>query len=539
MKLKTINDYEEYILNTMKVSKYQTGMELTKNIEKKFSITSSHARKIIQRAVEKNIIESSSPITFGKGQFVYFSTGKYLSKEMILKITKVHRPPLYRLISMMDLNGGIISYYEGLKISASPLTDSTKTDTLDKMIIELEHLQLVSIYSDSQNVKYLIHPSLIEIAETLATTHYSKMKVDAMFILDILRSLTSFNIIGNTQALYRNKTTPSLGVIHNNFVWDSIAYTKTTGINNGKASISNTIDKQTLVVLDIVINRPYSDHDLQGFYSRIQSVLNSVKDGKRKILPIIVYTDVEDQIVYNTIHKLGFLTFDLGTIYGSKILSIVQSLKDLQFNQISKDDSFNIDECIEKSLAIIKESGQDINLGNIKGDLFESLMYSAMQTIFSNAYIQPGHSLKHEKKSYEYDFIVNTTNEIIIIEVKGYNSNIRINIGDNERRNTIKWFFENTYPIAKNILKNNHGQPKITGCYITSAGFYENGIEYLNRLNEGRIKPTKLDTWYDRAKLFDLLQENNLTKTKNIIERYYSEQVTKEKTSRSIVDDVL
>lgn len=538
MTLKNMNKYDEYILNTMNVLKFQTGMDLTKNIEKKFSIPSSHARKIIQRAVEKNIIESSSPITFGKGQFAYFPKGKYLSKEMILKITKEHRPPLYRLISIMDLNGGIISYYEGLKISGSPLTDDTKTDTLDKIISELEQLQLVSIYSDSMSNKYLVHPSLSEKVETIAAAHYSKMKVDSMFILDILRSLTSFNIISKTQALYRNKTTPSIGVTHNNFIWDSIAYTKTTGINTGKASTSTTADKQTLVVMDIVINRPYSDHDLQGFYSRIQSVLNSVKNGKRKILPIIIYGNVEDE-TYNRIHKLGFLTFDLGAVYGSKILSIVQNLKELQFNQISKDESFNMDETIEKSLAIIKESGQDINLGNIKGDLFESLIYSAMQTIFSNAHIQPGHILKHEKKSYEYDFIVNTTNEIIIIEVKGYNSSIKINIGDNERKNTIKWFFENTYPIAKNILKTNYGQPKITGCYITSAGFYDNGIEYLNKLNEGKIKPTKLDTWYDRAKLFDLLQENGLTKTKNIIERYYSEQITIENTSRSIVDDVL
>ena len=63
---------------------------------------------------------------------------------------------------------------------------------------------------------------------------------------------------------------------------------KTTGINPSLAKDSNIPEKQTLVVLDVLISRDYQQIDLDGFLNRIRINLNSVSKGKRKVVPIIV-----------------------------------------------------------------------------------------------------------------------------------------------------------------------------------------------------------------------------------------------------------
>jgi hypothetical protein len=522
-----MNKYDQYILACVNRVGYTVGRELNSQLQEQFGISSLYARKTIQRAVEAGIIYSSSPVTFGNGQYAYLSMNYHLNKEVVMKISRVYRPAIYRILSVMDLNGGIISYYESMKVSGAPLNkEKTKTDSLDKIIKELEILNLVNIISDSKGVKYLINPSLIDNSDKYTADHFFRMRTDSMFVQDILRALINFNIIDNVKILYRNKNTPSVGVSHNNFLWDVIAYTKTTGINLIKAVDANSIDKQTMVVIDIVIHRPYTDHDFQGFYSRIQSVLNSVKDGKRKVLPIIIYAEIETKKLYHTIHKLGFLTFDLGTIFGSKIYDIIKNVNELKIDKLMSNDSIHISNVVEETLATIKSSGQEVNLRNIRGDLFEFLIYSILPSIFGNSSIQHGPILKSNGEFYEYDFIITSPHlkEITVIEAKGFMSNAKIPLGNIETKNTTSWFFGKTFPFAKKMLKSEL-YPNVSACYITSAGFIDDAIETMEQLNRGNMKPSKIDTWYDRNKLMSLLDQNGQSKVKDIIEKYYLAEV--------------
>jgi hypothetical protein len=137
----------------------------------------------------------------------------------------------------MDINNGIISYFEAMKISGSPLDgENVKADTIIKLVNELSKLRLAELVNDSRGIIYLIDPDKVEDSERYTSTHYNRMQLDVSFIPDILRALNNFNIIDNIRTLYRNKLTPSIGVTQNNFVWDAIAYTKTTGINSINAS---------------------------------------------------------------------------------------------------------------------------------------------------------------------------------------------------------------------------------------------------------------------------------------------------------------
>lgn len=532
--------YSAFLKKYLKKSDYALAEELNAELQKSFGLSPEAGRKVISRTAGTGEIISSKPVTFGKGQFVYVYPGKELDMEMITKIAKKHRPSLYRLIVMLAMNDGVLSYYEALKITASPLKkSSTKQDSLDKLIKELKSFNLVTEVSDETSINYIVSQRVLENTKELLSIHRVKMEMDGMFVLDVLNSLKRINIIDNLKFLYRNKKLPSKGVDHNNLLWDAVAYTKTTGINQGTAAKANAIEKQTFVGLDIVVSRAYTEHDLQGFYERIQIVLNSSKESKRKVLPIIVFSEIDDHTL-NKIQKLGFLSFDLGTIYGSRIYEVIKKLKLIKVQDLTGESHDSTDK-IEDALSIVRTSGQEDNLSNIKGDLFEFLLYRALSNSLPGYNINQGEKIKvigdENKVEYEYDYICRNSevNETVIVELKGFKSTSVIKIGDIDTKYTLKWFWGKTFPVAKKHLLSKDTSQKITGCYITTAKFNQEGIEFLNRLNEGKSKPTYLDTWYDGEKLIQLLEKLNLKKVKTIVERYYiqSDDHSMEKESKA------
>ena len=141
----SLNAYEAFLTKLFSDdSRFLVGEELSSLLQKKFNITSDNSRKVIQRAVTKGIIKSSAPLTFGKKQYLYMATKTGLSKEVVKRITKEHRPPIYRLLWLLDLNNGIISYYEALKVTASPLAESTtKVSTLGDIVSVLKKINLI------------------------------------------------------------------------------------------------------------------------------------------------------------------------------------------------------------------------------------------------------------------------------------------------------------------------------------------------------------------------------------------------------------
>ncbi|WP_024832098.1 hypothetical protein [Ruminiclostridium josui] len=104
--MNSLNKYENFLCNIFSdSSKYIVGEELSDLLQKQFGISADNSRKVIQRTVTKGIIRSSSPLTFGKRQYVFFGKNIKLNKETVIKITKQYRPPVYRLLSLLDING--------------------------------------------------------------------------------------------------------------------------------------------------------------------------------------------------------------------------------------------------------------------------------------------------------------------------------------------------------------------------------------------------------------------------------------------------
>lgn len=503
-------------------------------LQEKFGVTTSNARKIVSRACSAGIMASSRPVTFGNGQYVYFKKNSTLNTNVIKEITKNNRPPVYHLLTLLESNNGIISYYEGLKITASPIKkEKEKSNTLDEIIAMLESLKIVELTRD-KGITYIILSNKKNDSIHLMKQHRNKMIIDCMLIPDIKNWLVKHNIIDNKNIVFRNKNLLTKGAEHNNYIWDAYAYTNTTGYNTLLENSSERDSKKTLVVLDIVVNRKYTSSDVQGFLRRVQAVRSSAKT-ERKVLPIVVYQEITPH-AYSQIKSLGFIMLNLGSIYGSNIYPIIQSVKDIKDSMLYENHIFTEDivNNVDFTLSTIEHSGQNENLGNMKGDLFEALMYPVIKRMHPDASIEQGVILKRKNpddgtiKNYEYDIIVRDYNakEIIVYEFKGRNSNIEIQLKPFDKPNTVKWFFNNTLVFAREELQKGIQHPlPVKGCYITTAKFSEEALEVLEKLNKHQnVKPTSFNVYYDGEKLVQLLTDIKQHHIINVLKKYYVKQ---------------
>jgi hypothetical protein len=230
---------------------------------------------------------------------------------------------------------------------------------------------------------------------------------------------------------------------------------------------------------------------------------------------------------------LGFLCYDIGSIYGSNIFSILENVSKLQLNKKFLENE-DFEKTIEETLQTIKDSGQEVQLGALKGTLFEVMMYQVLKHQYPNADISSNvyysknftnkDTQKIEKERYEYDYVLRSSNpkEIIVVELKGYHSAHQIPLGTYETKYSLKWFFNRTLPFIKDKyqvdIDNGYA---FKAVYITSSMFEPEAIAYLIELNKGTFKPKRLDVFYDREKLLELIEENDFVSLKNIIEKFY------------------
>lgn len=501
------------------------GSELANSLIEQFGIEPENARKIIQRATQKNRIISSTPLTFGKGQFLYVKPGQYFGIEMVKEASRLSRKPLYRLLEILATYK-IISFYEGLKLTASPdEKGSTKISLLINIIHHLEKLGIIFTKKDIFGNNYIITKDPIPPLngdlshEPTMEAHLQSMKLDAIIIPDILRWLKHMNLV-DLGSSYRSVLSPANGVKHNEVMWDAIAYTKTTGINPLRASEADVKEKQTLVVLDVLISRKYLQADLDGFLARVQINLNSVQMGERKVMPIVVFQEI-DLLTLNRMKVLGFISFDIKTIFGNNINLVVE-----KFKRIFSSEPGAADE-IEPALQAIEESGHVDQLRALRGVLFEVLMHPIIKSFYQNAQVFQSKRLTNPKdeKIREFDLILISSHpkEILLVELKGYTGKSYIQIGSSDAKDTLRYFFRGSVPIAQRFYKANRAfeEHPVRAAYITTGKFHSNTSVFIEKVEASTFKPSKFGVFYDGMGLEKLLVENGFDHEAKIIKKYY------------------
>lgn len=526
-KLTAQDNYNTFLDELMHEHLFLAAKDVNERIAAKFSVTSDNARKIVSRAVAKRVINSSKPSTFGNGQFIYYCNTYMLDLTAVMKITEKARPPIYRLIMLLKLNNGIISYYEGLKITASPSENtSSKINSLDDILKLLSRLDFVYEKRDQNNNRYILQKDFSKILDKAdekikINLHNQKMMTECSLMPDILSWLVNANIIDNTFFLYRSKTNPGIGIIHNYLYWDACAYTKTTGINAILGAKADSKEKQTLVVLDVLLASEYTFVHLNAFLARIQINMNSVRDEKRKTLPVIIYRECSREVFF-TMRKNGIMSFNISAIFGSKIYEIIR--KTSQLPVMLKND-LNLDQSVESILEAIKSSGQEGALKDLRGTLFEYLMFGYLSSLYPNAGIEQNMILKKGDRKHEFDYIITSTHppELVFVELKGLREGTFVGLGDSKTKATLKWFFNKSMGLAKEFYKDkNPKNLKIKAIFITTGGFWNNTAEFREQMESSSFKSAKSKVIIDRGELLELLEKDGFSNEVKTIERYYS-----------------
>ena len=520
-----MNQYERYLSNRFSVpSVFLLAGQLADELRSRFRISDVNARKVVQRAALKRIMNSSSPLTFGKGQFLYYGGGGTLDRFRIMSAAKLSRPPLYRLLSVMEMQGGIISHFEAMKVASCPVIQGkTKASSLSEVIDPLVELDVISEFRDTKSGLHWVFADMEKEAVSLSLKHRIQTSIDCAFLADVLYWLRNRNLVDGRTPVYRRKSVPWELIVHNDLVWDAFAYTRTTGIDVMRPGRGHTTAKATLVAIDTAVGRPYSEKDLEGFYERIQMIRHSTHEKPRKVMPIVVYATAEPRVMSRTA-SLGIMNLDLATVFGARIYEIIQKLELLKSEEFSRSDSSEtLVAHIGHILSVTKEAGQDTNLQNMRGDLFESLMFPLIRHVYPNGDIQPKKVLRDGAEKYEYDYIVSSSGhrENVVFELKGFRSSSMIKLGTSDKRNTVSWFFGRTLPFARKVLDRTGAGYSLKACYVTTAGFEPDAVKALDAQNRGKLKPADLDVWYDGPHLMKLLRAKGLTHVAKVVKRYY------------------
>ncbi|HEY6143690.1 MAG TPA: hypothetical protein VIV55_09800, partial [Flavobacterium sp.] len=254
---------------------------------------------------------------------------------------------------------------------------------------------------------------------------------------------------------------------------------------------------------------------------------------------IIIYRKCSLEI-FNKIRKNGIVSFDISSIFGTKIFDIISKTSELPLLIYSDE---GIEETVTSIFKKIKSSGQEDALGNLRGTLFEYLMYPFLKNLYSDATISQNVILKDDTDKYEYDFIIKSEHpsEIILVEVKGIREGTYIQVGDLTEAATLKYFFNGAVPFARKKLNNElSNNKKLKAIYITSGGYWDAG-DFIAKTNQSKIKSLKINAIIDRLELITLLKTNGFESEIKTIKQYYSDpnkvKISKNKNFKMSLED--
>jgi len=488
--------HEKFINNYLYKKSALLSTQLISAVKKEFpNCNETNIRKIISNAAKKGLINSSAPMTFGNNQYAYFSANKNLSYEILRHLIQEHKPTLFRVITALRLNKGILTLNELYKISGCKTSGKSNVLTVKDILDDLTLLDYAN-YDFDGNIKFTYSKNILSDKDT--SYHLCEIRVaeESTLLSCAITWLKKINIIDSQMVLFKGETNHYEGVKMNNTYWDATLFTTSTGYKDYSQN------EKSIVVLDFLYNRPYEEFDVDGFLARINMSIHSVKNKKRKILPIIFAPSFSSPAIAK-IKSSSILMFDFNSIFGKNALDIVK-----RHVRMQKASEVNTED-ISKLLEEINRSNMADNYSNIKGDLFEYLMRPVFEKIWQGA------NITHRKKigDFEYDYIIETLSEYIVIELKGYKQNSFIKLGkfDKEKqkpqRDTVKWFLSHTFPKVKKIYETNPTNRKVKLCYITTASFDENALKTLDDKNKSNEKPNDIDCYYDGNKLRDLLKK--------------------------------
>lgn len=480
------------------------------------TLTTNNCRKIIHNALSHNMISSSSPITFSNNQYAYFSTESPLGYEVLSNSIKKYKQALHRVIFALERHRGIITYLDALKISGATLAATSHSISFESIIKELKLLQIADIHT-IHNTKYIAQKKKGIDSSEIENLHNDLKNTNLLLFLS-LNWLIHSNLIDSKQLCYMGESNDYNGIERNNELWDAFGFSNVSGLRSGNKEF------QTIVLIDFSPHHTYEEYDFIGFKERIDRTVFSTTGEHRKVLPIIFSYSISPS-ASSLLKRNGYLYFNISSLLGENALNVArnftQNITSIEQKISSQNPDF--DEEISNSLKDIRESGNEINYGNLKGKLFEYLMYPVIHKIYgANSIITHNYSGSINGQKFECDYLVESNDENIIIELKGYKKGDLILKGSYDQEtqkytpNSISWFLNQTFNLCTQKLGNRRPNRL---CYITTADLEDSAKTVL--ISRKKNKPTKLECFYNHDTLIELLKTYDMKNEIKVIEQFY------------------
>jgi len=277
----------EVFLNTIflkNTTKVIVAEKLGKLLCEKFpETTKANARKIIENAYNSGIMKCSKPMTFGNNQYAYFPRKRAITYNLLKSTIKEYKPALYRVITKLFINGGIISENEIIRLSGCNLSNPSHATTYENLLSDLRLLNIVNdINSHNVHLFYLSKWDK-EKAHIQLDSYHVKIINEATMISLFVNWLRRVNFVDNSAITFRGEGNNFRGIEKNDTIWDIFAFSSSLGIfDYGKL-------KPAILVADCCVYTEYDTIDFDGFRERVNRMVFSTKKTKRRVIPIIFF----------------------------------------------------------------------------------------------------------------------------------------------------------------------------------------------------------------------------------------------------------
>lgn len=512
--------HENYIKEFLELHKGEAFIaeKLVTELKQMFpDLQDSNCRRIISNAHKHGRIASSEPITFAHNQYAYFSSSEVFGYKVLAKCIMEYKKPLHRVIFALQRGNGILSVLDARKISGTTLLRESHSLLFENILDQLEILKIAEVRKIGDT------DFIIKCNKNVDTLQADGIRTDLQsnntMLSLVLQWAVRANIIDDKQLCFMGEANSFNGVERNNEIWDAFGFSNAVGLGG------ITRDFQTLVLVDFHAKNIYEEYDFAGFKDRVDRVVYSTRGERRKVLPI-VFSNGASPLAIASMKKYGYINFNIADILGRNAVGISRNFtenRQLIEQKLAVND-FTVTDKVADSLEQIKKSGCEANYGNLKGALFEYLMYPVVQKIYGhNSVVIHSYKGSCDGKEFECDYLVKAADENVIFELKGYAKGNKILLGEFDKDtgkytdNSVRWFLNHTFELCSKVLGKH---PVNKFCYITTSDFSEDAAKEL--ISRKKNKPNKLECCYNHDSLLELLKENNMKDEIKVINQFYS-----------------
>lgn len=303
------------------------GSELNKILQDTLAVTPEYARKLIQRASNSNVIFSTKPVSFQRGQFLYYLEHQDISQEIINALKK-QRKGLSRVIQSLIHQKGRMLKTESVKLSAAITNNDFFPNNIsdEKVVEELFHLELINKVEEYQRIPYISSKVInANDSQTELFLLYRRHMVNRLFTLDALEWMERCNLVSWNQTLVFD--TLQNRVDYNGQLWDAVGFTYLYGHYVTHYDSNEKIKTPSFVFIESIFHRQTYVEDVEGFISRIQmqdARMKNFKSGSR-ITPVLFYRSLEKE-AFHLAKEKGLLLYQLKDWLGDFSLSLFEFL---------------------------------------------------------------------------------------------------------------------------------------------------------------------------------------------------------------------